>query len=139
MADIDPKTLTDRYVAVWNEPDAGLRAATVRELWRADGTHTVRAPEELRAAAEAVGFVVAGLEASGYEALEFRVGRAYAEFVAPGAYRFRSRGDAGVLRDIVKFTWEMVSSEDGTVAAVGLDVLVLDEEGRIAHDYQFVE
>jgi hypothetical protein len=47
--------------------------------------------------------------------------------------------DAARLHDAVKFTWEMVSREDGAVAGGGLEVLLLDEEGRIATDYQFIE
>jgi hypothetical protein len=38
----------------------------------------------------------------------------------------------------VKFNWEMVSS-DGEAVAVGLEFLVLDPDGRIRLDYQFIE
>jgi hypothetical protein len=43
------------------------------------------------------------------------------------------------LRDVVKFRWEMVGKATGEVAGVGLEFLVLDEEGRIRTDYQFIE
>jgi hypothetical protein len=33
----------------------------------------------------------------------------------------------------------MVSTEDGSVAAVGLEFLVIDAEGRIRSGYQFIE
>jgi len=48
-------------------------------------------------------------------------------------------GNAARLRNILKFNWEMVSTATGEVAGVGLEVLVLDERGRITTDYQFVE
>jgi len=42
-------------------------------------------------------------------------------------------------RNIVKFNWEMVSTTTGNVAGVGLEVLVLNDQGHITIDYQFVE
>jgi hypothetical protein len=33
----------------------------------------------------------------------------------------------------------MVSTEDGSVAGVGLEFLVMDAEGRLRSDYQFIE
>jgi hypothetical protein len=52
---------------------------------------------------------------------------------------FRSRDNAAVLRNIVKFNWEMVSTATGEVAGAGLEVLMLDDQGRITTDSQFVE
>ena len=40
--------------------------------------------------------------------------------------------------DAVKFNLEMVS-EEGEVAAVGLEFLLLAPDGRIERDYQFIE
>jgi hypothetical protein len=47
------------------------------------------------------------------------VSDAYERFIASGEYDFRRRDDAERLRDVVKFTWEMVSTHDGAVAGVG--------------------
>jgi hypothetical protein len=138
MADIDPQELTDRYVAVWNEPDADVRRTAIRELWAVDAKHVLRPPQDIRQAAEGLGFATTTLEARGHAALEFRVTRAHEEFVAPGAFTFSSRRNADRLHDIVKFNWEMVSP-NGEVASVGLEVLVLDQDGRIRADYQFIE
>jgi hypothetical protein len=63
----------------------------------------------------------------------------YERFIASGEYDFRRRGDAERLRDVVKLSWEMVSTEDDSVAGVGLEFLVIDAEGRIRSDYQFIE
>lgn len=63
----------------------------------------------------------------------------YEEFVAPGEYVFRPRDNAARLRNLVKFNWELVSRATGEVAAVGLGVLILDDQGRITVDYTFVE
>jgi hypothetical protein len=64
--------------------------------------------------------------------------RAYEEFVAAGQYTFRLAGESKRVADAVRFTWEMVST-DGTVAGVGLEVVVLAADGRIQRDYQFIE
>jgi len=40
---------------------------------------------------------------------------------------------------VVKFNWDMVPSGGGDVAGAGLEILVLDEDGRIETDYQFIE
>jgi hypothetical protein len=88
----------------------------------------------------AAGFgLTARLQAHGYDELEDRVARAYEEFVAPGAFVFRRRDDATRLENVVKFHWEMMPANGGEAAAVGLEFLVLDDDGRIRVDYQFIE
>jgi hypothetical protein len=135
----DASELTDRYVALWNEPERDIRSKLIREFWAEDGTQVVQAPEEMRDAARALGFPAPTLRVSGYNELDTRATTAYESFVAPGTYVFRSRGNASRLLDVVKFNWEMVSTGDGAVAAVGLDVFILDEEDRIRVDYLFIE
>ncbi len=47
--------------------------------------------------------------------------------------------DAQRLKNVVTFQWEMVpAGEPDTAAAVGLEVLVLEDDGRVRTDYQFV-
>ena len=65
--------------------------------------------------------------------------RAYQEFVAPGEFTFKPRDNADRLHNVVKFNWEMVPSSGGEAAGVGLEILMLDEDGRIKTDYQFIE
>lgn len=139
MTDIDPKDLADRYVAVWGEPDPELRRAAIRELFAPDAVHVLQPPQEMRKAAAGLGFGDVVLEARGHEALERRVARAYEEFVAPGTFVFRPRGDADRLHDVVKLRWEMVPRSGGEVVGGGLDILVLGADGRVVSDYQFIE
>jgi len=139
MTDIDPRKLVDRYVAAWNEPDAGLRRKAIHELWTEDGAHILQPPREIREAATGLGFTSTTLEARGHDELEVRVARAYQEFVAPGEFSFKPRDNADRLHNLVKFSWEMVPTAGGQVAGAGLEILILDQDGRIKTDYQFIE
>jgi len=133
------KTFIDRWVSHWNEPDPRTRAELVRELWADEAVNIVETPEAIRDAAHAVGFPTPELRATGYDELETRVAHAYESFVGTGEHTFRSQGNASRLENIVKSNWEMVSTADGSVAAVGLDVFVLDDDDRIRVAYQFIE
>src|SRR5215472_537393 len=139
MTDIDPHELVSRYVAVWNQADAELRRKAIHDLWAKDGGHVLQPPQEMRQAAAGLGFPAPVLEARGHDELEVRVTRAYEEFVAPGNFTFQPRDNADRLGNVVKFTWEMVPSDGGAAAGAGLEILVLDEDGRIKTDYQFIE
>jgi hypothetical protein len=114
--------LADRYVAVWNETDAAVRRKSIAELWTPKGQHYART-----------------LEAQGYDELEKRVAGSHEKNVQAGGYRFRAKRNAQALRDVVTFGWEMLPASGGDVAASGSIVLVLDDQGRISTDYQFIE
>jgi hypothetical protein len=67
------------------------------------------------------------------------VKRAHREFIAPGKYEFRPRADAVQLGDVVRFRWYLVAVSDGQTQGTGLEFLVLDPDGLIRADYQFIE
>jgi hypothetical protein len=79
----DAKELADRYVNLWNEPDAARRRQLIVELWTEDGAHLLQPPQEMCELAARPGIgLTAGLDARGHAALEARVTSAYEEFVA---------------------------------------------------------
>ena len=130
--------LADRYIALWNEPDPQHRRQIVEELWTENGSHILAPPEEIREMAERPGLgLTAILEARGYGEIQARATTAYEHWVGSEGLHFRCRDDAERLHDVVKFHWEAVS-QDGEVMAVGLNFLVLTEDGRIRRDYAFV-
>jgi hypothetical protein len=114
--------LVDRYVAVWNEPDADRRRECIAALWAEDGAH-----------------FTPSLEARGYRALEARVTGAYEKWVKAGGFVFRSARNVETHHAGVRFNWEMVPAAGGAPAAVGFDFLVLADDGRIRLDYQFLD
>jgi len=111
----------DRYVEVWNEPDAKVRRATIESLWVPGG-----------------GNYTQSMEAIGYEALDDRVTRAYEAYVGSGTYRFRRVEPPVAHHGAVKVQWEMITVEDHSVASVGLEFLILADDGRIISDHQFM-
>ena len=113
--------LADRYAAVWNETDPERRRRAIAELWTPNGRHYVNTRE-----------------ARGYAALEQRITGSYEKNVRDGGRRFRAAQDARVLRDAVTFHWEMLPADSDEVIATGLEFLILDCEGRILVDYQFI-
>jgi hypothetical protein len=127
--------LAQKYLALWNEPDADRRRRMIVELWTEDGRHILQPPQEIRAIAARPGLAITAiLEARGYEEIEARAASAYERWVGSEGLSFRGRDDAERLGDVVKFHWEAVA-KDGEVFAVGLNFLVLAAGRRIERDY----
>ena len=131
--------LAEKYLALWNEPDADRRRRMIAELWTVDGRHILQPPEDIRGIAARPGLALTAiLEARGYEEIEARAASAYEHWVGSEGLSFRGRDDAERLGDVVKFHWEAVSPA-GEVIAVGLVFLVLGADDRIRRDYVFIE
>ena len=112
--------LVDRYLAMWNEPDAAIRRTTILTQWAPDAAN-----------------YTATIEAVGHAAIENRVTAAHEKYVATGEHRFQLHQPYVAHHGAVRVWWEMVTVADGTIAAVGQEFLVLDEDGRIVSDHQF--
>jgi hypothetical protein len=111
--------LIDRYVGVWNEPDPDMRRRRIESVWAPGGTTCYRL-----------------LDARGYEAIEARVTKSWERWLREGKYVFRPV--KAISEDTaVKFEFAMVATADGKVEAQGLCYLLLDDDRRIAQDYQF--
>ena len=131
--------LADRYMALWNEPDADRRRRMIAELWTEDGSQILQPPQEMREIAASPGIgLAATLEARGHCELQARATTSYEHWVGSEGLSFRARDDAQRLGDVVKFHWEAVA-DDGSTAAAGLNVLVLAVDGRVQRNYTFVD
>jgi hypothetical protein len=111
--------LIDQYVAVWNEPDPAHRRRRIAEVWAPNGTTCYRL-----------------LDARGYEAIEARVAGSWDRWLREGKYVFRPV-KAISHHQAIRFDFAMISTGDGRVEARGLSYLLLDDDGRIVHDFQF--
>lgn len=132
-------TLTEQYIAVWNEADQQARVKRIAELWTTEGTHVlVDPPQVIRETAAALNFPTPYMSVRGHRELDARITRAYEMFVGSGTFVFRSRGVAQRLAEgVVGIGWDMVAA-DGSVGGAGYDVLALDEDGRIHADHQYI-
>ncbi len=113
------RTITDRYVAVWNEPDALSRRTAIEGLWEPDG----------------VEYVEGGIQFRGHQELDGRIARAYDEFVGSGKYNATVADDISRHDDIVTFTVQL-STHEGEVAWAARVFVRVGEAGRIREDYQ---
>ncbi|GGV22719.1 isomerase [Streptomyces filipinensis] len=108
-----------RYFEAWNATDADALTKTVAAAWSEDGTYTdpladVRGHKEIAA-------VIRG---------------AHEQF--PG-FEFRLAGDVDGNHHIARFSWELVSTADGSAPVAGSDVITLAEDGRIASVLGFLD
>jgi hypothetical protein len=115
------ETLGKRYVDVWNETDEEKRRKAIADLWVPDGVHFVKT-----------------MEARGYDELEKRVIGSHVKNVKERGNCFRAVNDLQILGNAVKFTWEMVPQGGDKVLAVGLEFLIVDDNGKVLTDYQFI-
>ncbi len=118
----DIATFVDRYVNIWNEPDAERRRQTIRALWHEDARHLART-----------------LEAVGHAGIETRVATAYRKWVEEKGNVFRLRDGVDGHHDTIKLRWQMLPAAGGEVISIGFDFLVLGPDGRIRTGYQFIE
>jgi hypothetical protein len=116
----DAEDLAERYLAMWNETDAAARRRRVGELFAPDGVHVSEAST-----------------AKGHAGIEAEAGAAQAAYIAKG-FLFSPAGCSQAHHNVARFQWRMRRSE-GDDLAVGSNLIVLDDQGRIRFDYQFEE
>ncbi len=94
--------VADRYIAVWNEPDAESRRYAVAGLWTEDGTYT----DPLVAV-------------EGRQGIEGMIAGVREQF--PG-HVFRLIGDADAHHNVVRFRWELIPEGSDESVVEGFDV-----------------
>jgi len=113
--------LIERYVAQWHESDGTARRRRIEELWSPDAAN-----------------FTPSLEVRGHDALEARVRASYEKWVRDAGCVFRPR-HANLHHGAVRFAWDMASGRDGKVISIGVEFLLLADDGRICQDFQFIE
>jgi hypothetical protein len=111
--------LVERYLAIWNEQDSGKRAVLVEQTW-------VEAPI----------YVDPLINASTREEILAFVGGVQAQF--PG-FAFRPVGNPEIHNNRIRFSWEMVSTEDGSSPVAGTDFGYLSIDGRFVEVTGFLD
>ncbi|MFF2729600.1 nuclear transport factor 2 family protein [Streptomyces sp. NPDC058008] len=101
-----------RYFTAWNATGPEDLATSVAAAFTEDGTYT----DPLGAAA-------------GHDGIAAAITAAQQAF--PG-FTFRLTGTPDAHHHLVRFTWDLVSTADGSSPAAGFDVITLADDGRIA-------
>jgi hypothetical protein len=115
----DISAVIDSYIDVWNETDATARRAKIDQLWASDGEYI----DPLASVSGRDGFdqVVQGAQDQ-FKGLAF------------------VRGDTfDTHHNVVRFTWDLVPGPDADPIAVGFDVAVLNDEGKIRSVSGFID
>jgi len=115
----DLAELVNRYLEIWNEPDAGARERAIADVWATDGSYT----DPLAAVA-------------GHAGIAAVVSGAREQF--PG-FVFRLAGGVDAHHDVARFTWELAPAAGGEPLVVGFDVAVADADGRLRAVYGFLD
>ncbi|MGW2647469.1 nuclear transport factor 2 family protein [Streptomyces sp. NPDC001393] len=115
----DLTTTVTRYLAIWNEADAEKRAAAIAELFTADAPYID--PLAAVEGPEGFGAVVAGARDQ-FKGLSFEL-----------------HGTVDAHHNQARFQWGLVTEPGAEPIAIGFDVLVTDEAGRIKAVYGFLD
>jgi hypothetical protein len=102
--------LVDRYIAMWNETDAGRRRGLIAEIW-----------------AEGASYLDPMLSGEGREGIDAMVRAVHEKY--PG-HRFRRTSDVNAHHDRAQFAWEL-APEGGPTLVKGVDFATLSSEGGL--------
>jgi hypothetical protein len=113
--------IVERYIATWNETDAGRRRELIDQVWAADGSYTDPLAD-VRGRAQ-IDAIVAGAQQQ-FPGLEFRLA-----------------GPVDANHNQARFSWHL--GHFGHLGAeplvVGFDVMVVNGEGQIGSVHGFLD
>lgn len=115
----DLSVIVNNYLAVWNETDASVRRQKIDELWAKDGV-----------------YVDPLMSVSGPDAFDQAIGSIQGQFKGLKFVRGNVFDDH---HNIARFTWNLAPSEDAEPIAIGFDVVIVGEDGRIQSVYGFID
>jgi hypothetical protein len=107
----------DAYFAIWNEPDEDRRRELGRQVWSGDGR-----------------YVDPYADTTGAEQFAAFIGMAHERFPE---HEVRRSSAIDLHHDQARFSWQLVAA-DGKVVAGGIDVCILDEDGKLQQVAGFV-
>ncbi|MCX4766889.1 nuclear transport factor 2 family protein [Streptomyces sp. NBC_01275] len=112
-------TAAERYFAAWNADGPEAIAKAVSDAFAEGATYT----DPLA-------------DVAGHDGIAAAIAGAHAQF--PG-FEFRLKGAVDGNHHIARFSWDLVSTADGSSPAGGSDVVTLAEDGRISSVSGFLD
>ena len=117
---MDATKLVERYIETRNETDAQARGAAVAATWAEDAQ-----------------YVDPLVDVTGRDQIAALIGAVQEQ--APG-HVFRLLEDrVDAHHNVVRFAWELVPASGGESLAIGFDVAVTDDDGRIGSVLGFLD
>jgi hypothetical protein len=117
---IDADNTVARYLAAWNERDAGERRALITETYTGDAI-----------------YLDPHRRGEGHEGLETMIAAVHGQF--PPAYRFRLKGAVDAYGDRARFQWEAGGQSGAPLHFAGTDFNEIAADGRIRSVTGFVD
>ncbi len=111
--------LVESYLETWNETDPNARRAAVASAWAEDGQ-----------------YVDPLADVSGHDEISELIGAVQQQ--APG-HVFRLLDDRSTHTQRLRFYWELVPASGDEPLAIGFDVAVAEENGRIRNVVGFLD
>lgn len=117
----DAQDLADRYLAIFNEPEADRRTEMIGQLWARDGEHH------------------GGFDGKGHADLIAGIQGSHDNWIKTRGWKWVSRTPAKARQNVVHFLFDAVLAADPSqVVAGGAEVLIVGEDGKLSADYTFV-
>jgi hypothetical protein len=114
----DMKELVERYLAAWNQTDAGARRAELAEVFAEDAAYT----DPL-------------VSVRGRDGLDATIAAVQGQF---GGLVFSLAGAVDTHHNIARFTWHL-GPEGAEPVAIGFDVAVVGDDGLISQVLGFLD
>lgn len=112
--------IVERYLDTWNETDPDIREAALAEVWAEDAT-----------------YVDPLANVAGRAAISDLIGAVQQQ--VPG-HTFRLvDADVDAHHNVMRFWWELVPAAGGDSVAIGFDVAVTQDDGRIERVLGFLD
>jgi len=106
----DIATIVEAYLGMWNTTDPAARKKFIEKAWATDGR-----------------YVDPMLEADGHDALNEMVAGVQQHYVG---HQFTRTSGIDAHHDTIRFAWDL-RAPDGALTVAGVDVGVLDSDGKL--------
>jgi ketosteroid isomerase-like protein len=118
---MEPLELVERYLDTWNETDANARGEALASVWADDAEYV----DPLAAV-------------SGRDEISDLIGTVQQQ-VPNHVFRLSAVSDVDVHHNVMRFWWELVPTSGGEPLAIGFDVAVTRNDGRIGRVVGFLD